>query len=173
LSNLGWNVTAGSNVLGDGRWQEPAASGCLPRLSARDVIGHVDATWGRMDTACRALVALGHFAGPLPEQTAIMLLSERGCAASDRLFEEQRRKGAVDPQRFPYTLPSAPVGEASIRLRLRGPGFALLGASDEQGRDVAKALLRDGAPQVLLARVEADQPPHLAWAEVWLGVRGL
>jgi hypothetical protein len=167
LSNLGWSVTSTSGVIGDGAWQEPAASGHLPRLSARDVIGRVDSLWGRMDMACRALVALGHFAGPLPEQTAVVLLSERGCAASDRLFEEQRRQGTVDPQRFPYTLPSAPIGEASIRLRLRGAGFAMLGATDEQGRDVAKALLRDGAPHVLLARVEADRPPHLAWAEVW------
>ncbi len=150
-----------------GTWTEPANEDGLPRLTAREVIGRVDATWGRMDTACRALVALGHLAGPLPEDAAVVLVSERGCAASDRLFEIARRAGQADPQRFPYTLPSTAVGEASIRLRLRGAGLALVGADDAQARAVARDLISEGAPAVLVARVEADTAPLVAWAEVW------
>ncbi|MBA3686397.1 MAG: hypothetical protein H0W72_14320 [Planctomycetes bacterium] len=149
-----------------GAWTEPAAGASLPRLGAREVLGAIDASWGRMDLACRALVSLGRLLAPLPADCAIMLLSEHGCAATDRAFEQARRSGAVDPQRFAYTLPSTAVGEASIRLALHGAGMALLGANDGQGRAVADELLAEGASAVLLARIEADRPPHLAWAEL-------
>jgi hypothetical protein len=163
LDHLGWS----SDGRPAGRWSEPATLGSLPRLGASEVLGRVDAGWGRLDLASRALVALALRAAALPEDTAVVLLSEAGCAASDRLFDAGRRAGSADPQRFPYTLPTAPVGEASIRLRLRGAGLCLQGADDAQGRAVAADLLAEGAPAVLLARVEADRPPHLAWAEVW------
>jgi hypothetical protein len=120
-----------------------------------------------MDLPCRALTALTCAAGELPEGTAVVLLTDTGSAASDRAFEAARRLGQEDPQRFAYTLPTTAIGEASIRRRLRGTGFALMGAADGEGRACAAGLLAEGAPAVLLARVEADTPPHTAWAEVW------
>ncbi len=139
----------------------------LGALGARAVLGRIEPTWGRMDLPCRALTALAVAAGDLPEGTAIVLLTEAGSAASDRAFEAARRLGQEDPQRFAYTLPTTAIGEASIRRRLRGTGFALMGADDAEGRACAAGLLAEGAPAVLLARVEADAPPHTAWAEVW------
>jgi hypothetical protein len=136
-------------------------------LGAPEVLGRSDAGWGRLDLTCRALVALATRLPPLPENTAIVLLTDAGCAASDRLFERARLAGHEDPQRFPYTLPSTPIGETSIRLHLRGCGFALLGNDDTQGRAITAELLADGAPAVLLARIDADHPPHRAWAEWW------
>jgi hypothetical protein len=147
-------------------WSEPGSAGALPRLSAREVHGAVDASWGRMDLACRALVALGQVLAPLPGDCAVVLCSASGCAATDRLYEGERRGGSADPQRFAYTLPSTPIGELSIRLKLRGPGLVLQGASAEQARQVAADLLAE-CPAVLLAWIEADRPPHLARAELW------
>ncbi len=136
-------------------------------LTAREVIGHREPTWGRMDLPSRVVTALAVRAGALSPATAVVLLTDTGSAASDRLFEAGRREGNPDPQRFTYTLPTTAIGEASIRCGLHGPGFALMGASDAAGRETAAGLLAEGAPAVLLARVEADQLPHCAWAEVW------
>jgi hypothetical protein len=107
--------------------------------------------------------------GPLPSGTAIVLVSESGSAASDRLHDQAVSAGAVEPQRFPYTLPTTAIGEASIRLAVRGPGFSLHGLTREAARTVALDLLGDGIPGVLIAWIEADHPPHLAEAEWWSG----
>jgi hypothetical protein len=96
----------------------------------------------------------------------VVLCSEAGYAATDRLFESERRAGSADPQRFAYTLPSTPIGELSIRLKLQGPGLVLLGADATQARQVASDLAGE-CPAVLLAWIEADRPPHLARAELW------
>jgi hypothetical protein len=96
-----------------------------------------------------------------------VLLTEAGCAATDRAFERARRERGVDPQRFAYTLPTTPIGEASIRLGLRGAGVALLGASDTQGREAALDLASESGAPVLLARVEADDR-LTGWAELWI-----
>jgi hypothetical protein len=131
------------------------------------VTGAIDASWGRMDLACRALVALGHFLAPLPGECAVVLCTTSGCAATDRQFEIDRRAGHADPQRFAYTLPSTPIGELSIRLKLRGPGLVIMGTDEQQARHVAMDLLSE-CPAVLIAWVEADGSPHRAHGELWL-----
>lgn len=136
-------------------------------LTARDVMGHGEPTWGRMDLPCRVLTALALRLGRLPPDTAIVLLTDSGCATSDQAFETARLAGHADAQRFTYTLPTTAIGEASIRCGLHGTGFALLHASDAAGRATAAGLLAEGASAVLLARVEADPP--CAWAELWTG----
>jgi hypothetical protein len=140
------------------------ADGDFQTITAQQILGRIDTGWGRMDAASRALTALAMQAD-LPEDAAIVLLTDAGCAASDRAFDLHRSQPGGDPQRFPYTLPTTPIGEASIRRRLRGPGLCLAGASDDEGRTISEELLQD-CPAVLLARVEADQVPHKAWAEV-------
>jgi hypothetical protein len=158
----GWRSSDGAR----GSWSAKRGDG-LPALGAEEVMGRLDMQWGRMDLACRATIAIALRAGEIPERAALVLMSARGCAESDRAFERGRRARACDPQRFPYTLPTAAVGEASIRLRLRGPGCALLGASEEQARQVVADLIADGCPGALLVRMEADDGLD-GWAETWL-----
>ncbi len=130
------------------------------------MLDRVDATWGRMDLPCRALVALGTLLGPFPAGTGVLLFTTSGCAATDRDFERQRRAGTCDPQRFPYTLPTAPIGEASIRLGLDGPGLAVLGADAAQQQQVRDDLLAWDCAHLLVAWIEADGA-LTARAEVW------
>lgn len=166
IDACGWRrERAGTNE--SGLWSEPGADDHLPRLSARSVLGQVDASWGRMDLPCRALVTLGHLLGRLPEDSAIVLVSDRGSAASDRLHDQAVVAGAVDPQRFPYTLATTPIGEASIRLGIRGPGLSVHGGDDATVLALVHDLITDGVPGVLVARIEADAPPHHAAAEWW------
>ena len=149
-------------------WDEAGVDGRLPRLAAKEIIGRIDASWGRMDLACRALVTMGHLLGPLPEHAGAVLATIAGCAATDREFERQRRAGIIDPQRFAYTLATTPLGELSIRSRLRGPGLTVQGADDAQARAVAADLIADGADGALVAWIESDSLPHRAEAELWL-----
>lgn len=167
LDGQGWRCEPTDGPARHGTWSEPVSSDQLPRLSAKCVLGHIDATWGRMDLPSRALVTLGHLLGPLPTNSAIVLVSSSGSASSDRLHDQAVRAGAVEPQRFPYTLPTTAIGEASIRLQIRGPGLSLHGVARAEARAVALDLLGDGIPGVLIAWIEADLPPHLAEAEWW------
>ena len=163
LDAEGWRRTIASDA--QGRWQQ--RDGDQPRLAAVEVLGRVDPTWGRLDLSCRALMALATRLGvPLPPETGVVLWSETGCAASDRIFEVSRRAGEADPQRFPYTLPTAAVGELSIRMKLHGPGLHLANCDEAFARAVAADLVGDNAPAVLLARVEVDVQPVAAWAEL-------
>jgi hypothetical protein len=120
-----------------------------------------------MDGASRLLVALGHALGPWPASAAVLLLTGSGCLESDAAFTASLREGAPDLQRFPYTLASTPVGEAGIRLAIRGPGMAVQGGDDDEGRAMAARLVAEGAPAVLLARIETGGPVETAWAERW------
>ena len=171
ITAQGWSRTAstpsdGATSVTTGSWSEHGGDH-LPKLSAQEVINRIDPQWGRMDLCCRALVALGSLCTPLPSGCGILLATTAGCAASDRKFEQDRRATGADPQRFPYTLPTAPIGEASIRLGLRGPSAALLGASDDELRACAQDLLAEGAPAMLVARLDADGT-LAGWAESYL-----
>lgn len=166
LNASGWQRER-DGIHDHAEWSEPSDNDGLPRLSARCVLGRVEATWGRMDLACRAFVALGHLLGPFPENSALILATRSGSAGSDRLHDHAVRIQAVDPQRFPYTLPTTPIGEASIRLGVRGPGLSVHGADENAVQALAHDLLADGIPGVLIAWIEADRPPHLAHAQWW------
>jgi hypothetical protein len=175
LSSLMGHVACRIDVMPDAQWRtsdgrqgvwDVANDGGLPRPTARQILGHIDPNWGRMDTPSRLLVAMGHLLGPWPDGTGVVLLSDSGSADSDLRFERSRLTGAIEHQTFAYTLASAPVGEAGIRLRLTGPGQVLAGAHDDQGRASARRLLADGAPAVLVARIETHG--NVAWAERWI-----
>jgi hypothetical protein len=167
FDHAGWTRTAAGFPAEKNVWRDPAEHGSLPMLGAREILGRIDASWGRMDLACRTLVALATLIAPLPEDAAIVLLSDSGCAATDRTYEQRRRSSGADPQLFAYTLPTTPVGETSIRLKIHGAGMTVLGASDADGRTLSRALLADRHSAVLLARLETDRTPHTAWAELW------
>ncbi len=166
LTSEGWQHTRTDGTNKQGIWTEPGTNGQFPPLSARMVTGAIDATWGRMDLACRAVVTLGRLCDPMPEQTAIIVVTTSGSAASDRLHEQARLAGSVDPQRFAYTLPTTPIGEASIRLQLRGPGMTVHGADEALVLNIAADLLSDGCPAVFIAWIECDIGPHVAHALV-------
>ena len=166
LTPEGWSAWTSADGPSTGKWSEAGVGNALPRLSASDIIGRSEPSWGRMDLACRALIALGRRLGPLPGDAAIVLVSDAGCVTTDRIYERDRRAHGADAQRFVYTLPTTPIGEASIRLGIRGPGLALLGADDAQAEAIAAELLADGVPAVLLARLESDHPPHVARAQL-------
>ena len=160
-----WRQVVGAGAGSSGFWRE-SDDGDLPRLGAAEILGKNAANWGRLDLASRALVALCVIAG-VPAGAGLVLVTDAGCTASDRDYEFRRRATGADPQRFPFTLPTAPVGEASIRCGLTGPGFALPGASDAQARTVALELLADGGiSAIALARIEADGDLR-GWLELW------
>ena len=166
VTATGWQAWSEMGGASDGRWSEAGVGGALPRLTAPEIIGKREPTWGRMDLACRALVALGRRLGPLPSDAAIILVTDAGSAATDRIYEQLRRAHGADAQRFIYTLPTTPIGEASIRLGVRGPGLALLGGDETLADLVAGDLLADGIPAVVIARIETDRAPHLARARL-------
>lgn len=133
------------NATHSGRWDTailPTEMDALPRFTSRYVTGQRDSSWGRMDHYCRLAVTLTHYVqsqiGPLGENTALLLLSDRGCAESDRHCERNRQQHLEDPQRFAYTLPSTALGEVSIRFGIKGPAIALPGADDTQGANLAR-----------------------------------
>jgi hypothetical protein len=149
-------------------------SGHLTQLTAKAVLGRAMPTWGRMDLSCRALVALVKAmakaldsACELDSSLGIVLCTDSGSAVSDLQFERSRLAGSPDAQRFVYTLPSTPVGEASIHGGIGGPGLVLMGVSDDEAAVFAGELLVDaGLSGVLLSRVETLTTPHCAWAEL-------
>lgn len=143
------------------------AEGCLPPPMARQELGRVDASWGRMDLASRACVALLLRLGTLPAGTGIILLTADGCAESDRLFEATRQSGFPDAQRFPYTLSSTPIGEASVRVGLTGPGVALYSADAQLVHSVLTDYLATEVPAMVMVEIETEQRPHVARATIW------
>ncbi len=153
------------------RWPQAGVNGQLPQLTAKMIRGHADASWGRMDKPCRALVTCCTLLPETVENTALILASDIGSACSDRAWEEQRRAGHREPQRFAYTLSSTPLGEASIRCGITGPGFVLANVDDGELRASAQRLLADGYQQVICARIEcalyAGSGPDICWAELW------
>jgi len=157
----------GLHVDGERRaWRHPVP-GRLPAPRAREVLGRVDASWGRMDRLSRLVIACVRACDP-PPGSALVLAGDTGCAETDRVFERGRRDGAVEPQRFPYTLPTTCLGEAAIRCGLRGPAFALAGADDDALRAAAARLLGDGHPAMVAIRAELDEGREgPVWAELW------
>ena len=183
-TNAGFGGINGAIILGDRPPRPPTTrvSACvarcqleadgnrrIPRPTARQVLGRVDASWGRMDAASRALVALGHQLGSWSPGAGLVLVTTQGCRDTDQTFEGGRRRGEPDWQVFAYTLPSTPLGEGSIRLGICGPGLALVGADADAARATARRLIDEGVPEVLVAGIETGPlaTPESTWAERW------
>ncbi len=76
------------------------------------------------------------------DRIGICLGAQAGSLASD--FEFWRRRDAIggpSPTLFTYTLPSAAIGEISIRHRITGPNFCTVG-EDDVIADAEDSLLR-------------------------------
>jgi hypothetical protein len=140
---------------------EPPGTG----RSFRALFGRPDATFRRIDRASRALVLAAEAAGladVLPRQardaTALVVETERGCLDADLRFQHGRQEGVLEGAVFPYTLPSASLGEVALRHGLRGPALCLSIGPDGRGEALREAvrLIEDGeAPYALAGRVEA------------------
>lgn len=115
---------------------------------------------GRADTYVRAGLAALCRLGPLPPEAAVVLTSQSNCRAADlRYHETLLRLGPAGASRvhFIYTIPGAPLAEASILLGLRGPGLALCDGP-EAGHALARDLVaRSEAPVCVALHVEAPE----------------
>lgn len=122
-------------------------------------------TLGRTDAYVRAGVAA--LASLSPDAEAPLVLSSTtDCHAADvRFFGGVLAQGPAHASRlhFPYTIPGAPIAEASILLGLRGPTLTVCGGAAD-GALVAALLARRGPSGVHL-HVEA--PAAHADVQAW------
>jgi 3-oxoacyl-(acyl-carrier-protein) synthase len=119
-----------------------------------------DATFRRLDRASRALVLAAESAGlpqVLPDSardaTAIVVETQHGSLEIDLRFARGLDRAAIEGAIFPYTLPSASLGEVALRHRLRGPALCLSIGPEEEGQalDEARRLLEEGEARFALA----------------------
>jgi len=95
--------------------------------------------------------------GPLDPATALVLSTRTGCRPTDLRYHERLvREGTARASRlqFTYTVPAAPICEASLRFGLHGPLLAFIGPASV-GVDEAQRLVRYGhAPAALALDIE-------------------
>jgi hypothetical protein len=182
----------GQRVLGTGGLSAAWADLDVPPpgngRTFRALFGRPDATFRRLDSVSRALVLAAEAAdlpGCLPsdarDDTAVVLETLRGVIDTDLRFLQQLGDGIVDGPIFPYTLPSACLGEVALRHGLRGPSLCLSIGPGDCGAALREArhLLEDGdAAYALAAQVEVlshgrgGMPPSLRASVVVLAVAG-
>lgn len=156
-------------VLGPAEIPRPVvASHGLVEVARSDVLATdlpVAALWspaqprlGRTDRYSRAGVALmrdlrAHLTG----DTATVLTSRTNCRAADLRWQTSlRRNGPTGASRldFAYTIPGAPLAEASMLAGVRGPALMLCDEAEE-GRWLARALASQSSGGAVAMDVEA------------------
>jgi 3-oxoacyl-(acyl-carrier-protein) synthase len=119
-----------------------------------------DPTFRRLDRASRALVLAAEAAGLgalLPrdarDETALVIETERGSLEADLRFARSLSPGPPIGAVFPFTLPSASLGEVAIRHHLRGPAICLSIDAGSAGAALEEAarLLEDGEARFAVA----------------------
>lgn len=105
---------------------------------------------------------------PLDPSTALVLSTRTGCRPTDLVYHERLvREGAamISRLQFTYTVPAAPIAEASIRFGLHGPLLAFLSDS-EFGVAEAERLVRWGHANAAIALdIEDGEPVRAVWVE--------
>lgn len=113
---------------------------------------------GRTDRYSRAGVALVRgLREHLCEDTAAVLSSQTGCRAADLRWQTSlRSRGPTGASRldFAYTIPGAPLAEASMLAGVRGPALVLCDEPDE-GRWLARALAAQSPSGAVAMDIEA------------------
>lgn len=196
-------MSAGAEILAAGRvdargvagssgvrgvWTDLGVQAPGTAASFRALFGRPDATFRRIDRASRALVLAAEAAGlaeALPrtarDDTALVIETERGCLEADLRFQRGLERDVLEGAVFPYTLPSAALGELALRHGLRGPALCLSIGADGRGEALREAvrLIEEGAVTYAVAgRVEAlsearaDLGPGLHAVVVLLAPRG-
>jgi 3-oxoacyl-[acyl-carrier-protein] synthase II len=119
-------------------WKDLGATAPGNRRVLRELFGHDDENFRRLDRAAKTLVLAAAAAGlerTLPraarDDTALVIETTLGSTDSDLRFSRSMRDGMCDSPLFPYTLPSACVGDVALRHGVRGPTLLLsVGAAD-------------------------------------------
>jgi 3-oxoacyl-(acyl-carrier-protein) synthase len=134
----------------------------------RALFRRTDRALRRLDRASRALVVAAEAAGLgalLPrdarDETALVVETARGSLESDLRFARSLAPGPPHGAVFPFTLPSASLGEVAIRHRLRGPAVCLSVDAESAGEALREAarLLEDGDARFAVAGcVEVGEP---------------
>jgi hypothetical protein len=131
-------------------------------------------TLGRADTYVRAGIGvLAQIAGApvFGPDTAVVLASDANCHAADLRYHVGLLDGGpahASRLHFSYTVPGAPVAEASILLGLRGPVLVFCGAPT-RADDEARRLVAEGTVESAVA-VRVHAPGPYAEAEATLYV---
>jgi 3-oxoacyl-[acyl-carrier-protein] synthase II len=127
---------------------------------------------GRADAYTRAgIAALAALRDDLTPDTAVVLASASNCHAADLRYHQGLLDGGppqASRMHFSYTVPGAPVAEASILLGLRGPVHVFC---DDGARAhvEARRLVAEGAPRAVALVVEAPGGWADATATVYEG----
>lgn len=139
-------------------------------LPLREVLPDAPLSLGRADTYVRGGVAALARLGAAGDDLAVVLSSETNCRAADLRYHQSLVSGgpaAASRLHFIYTIPGAPLAEASILLGHRGPGLAFCDGP-ERARDEARALVERGRVRAAVALyVEAPEGPVQAEATLF------
>ncbi len=104
--------------------------------------------------------------GPIEPGTAVVMTTRTGCRPTDLRYHERLvREGAgrVSRLAFTYTVPAAPICEASLHLGLQGPLLTFLGPP-ELAIEEATRLVRWGHAPAAIA-IDIEIPPTSTGAE--------
>lgn len=129
---------------------------------------------GRLDVYSRiGLLALDRLRrqASIPQGTALVLASRTGCRAVDLAYHERVvTEGAARASRlaFTYTLPGAPLAEASIRFGWCGPQLAFVDTPARADAEARRWIRYHGAPAAIALEVEAPEPDGSARARATL-----
>ncbi len=128
--------------------------------------------FGRLGLLAKYAVAAAALAGCRPASdhrktaTAIVLTTASGVLSSDAAFlRTLRRDEGPSPLLFPYSLPTAALGEVSLRYGFTGPADAEYADGDLLGSALQAGLARlaaGTARDVLVLACEANDPDVLA-----------
>jgi 3-oxoacyl-[acyl-carrier-protein] synthase II len=101
---------------------------------------------------------------PPPSDTGLVLASPGNCRGVDLRYHQRLvRRGAAQASRldFVYTVPGAPVAEATIHWDLRGPPVVLVGPMAQAEDEAARMIRRGRAARLVALGLDApaqDQP---------------
>jgi hypothetical protein len=125
---------------------------------------------GRADAYVRAGIAtIAEVRAALAPDTAVVLSSASNCHAADIRYHAGLVAGGpahASRLHFSYTIPGAPVAEASILLGLRGPVHVVCD-DEERAHAEARRLVREGARTAVAVHVHAPSNHAVAALAVY------
>lgn len=114
-----------------------------------------------------------------PEKTGVLLASKSGSSYIDQNYYEKvftQANISYSPAQFTYTLPSAILGELSIKHNFQGENYFFLQASEHLDllRDYAKSLFKSNRLEAcLLGWMDYYDEAHFQSCYVWIEAEDL